>query len=63
MFCIDGKAEGVSIKGLKYEICDVELTSDFPLGVSNSFVSPQAEISVKNGRLLIMYDIRVNEID
>ena len=63
MFCIDGKAEGVSIKGLKYEICDVELTSDFPLGVSNSFVSPQVEISVKNGRLLIMYDIRVNEID
>lgn len=63
VFCIDGKAEGVSIKGLKYEICDVELTSDFPLGVSNSFVSPQAEISVKNGRLLIMYDIRVNEID
>jgi len=31
--------------------------------VSNSFAARQAEISVKSGRLLIMYDLRVNEID
>ena len=57
------KAEGVSIKGLKYELDDAEISSDFPLGVSNSFASREAEISVKNGTLLIMYDIKVNEID
>ena len=63
VFCFDGKAEGVSIKGLKYELDDAEISSDFPLGVSNSFASREAEISVKNGALLIMYDIKVNEID
>ena len=63
VFCFDGKAEGVSIKGLKYELDDAEIGSDFPLGVSNSFASREAEISVKNGTLLIMYDIKVNEID
>ncbi len=63
VFCLDGKAEGVSLKGLKYELTDAELGSDFPLGVSNSFAADEAEISVKNGDLLIMYGIKVNEID
>ena len=63
VFCISGRAEGVTIKGLKYETDDIEISSDFPLGVSNSFVLSEAEISVRNGRLLIMYDIKVNEID
>lgn len=63
VFCLDGKAEGVSLKGLKYELSDASLCSDFPLGVSNSFVCPEAEISVSNGALIIMYGIKVNEID
>lgn len=63
VFCIDGKAEGVSIKGLKYELSGGVITSDFPLGVSNSFKDSAAEISVKNGTLLIMYGIKVKEID
>ena len=63
VFCPDGRAEGVTIKGLKYETNDIEISSSFPLGVSNSFVSSEAEIGVRSGRLLIMYDIRVNEID
>ncbi len=63
VFCLDGKAEGVSLRGLKYELNDAVLGSDFPLGVSNSFDCSQAEISVKNGTLIIMYGIKVNEID
>lgn len=63
VFCPDGKAAGVSIKGLKYELQNAEITSGFPIGVSNSFKDGQAEISVENGTLLIMYDIKVNEID
>lgn len=63
VFCPNGRAEGVSIKGLKYELCDAEITSDFPLGVSNGFKDSHAEISVANGTLLIMYDIKVTEID
>ena len=63
VFCPDGRAVGVTIKGLKYETNDIEISSSFPLGVSNSFVSPEEKIGVRSGRLLIMYDIRVNEID
>ncbi len=63
VFCPDGRAEGVTIRGLKYETNDIVISSSFPLGVSNSFAAPEAEIGVRSGRLLIMYDIRVNEID
>ncbi len=55
VFAFGGMAEGVSIKGLKYELEDGELLPDFPLGVSNSFIDEtDAFISVKNGSLLII---------
>ena len=57
VFAIGEKAEGVTIKGLDYEVNDVTLTPDFPLGVSNRFTEKRAEISVKNGSLLVIYQI------
>lgn len=63
VFCPDGTAEGVSLRGLKYTLGDAVIKSSFPIGVSNSFEQPDAEISVKNGTLLIMYGLKVNEID
>lgn len=62
VFCPDGEARGVSLKGLKYTIDGAVLTSDFPLGVSNSFAEEEAEISVSDGCLLIMYSIETGEI-
>lgn len=57
-----GDAEGVCIKGLKYELKDALLTPDFPIGVSNETLSethgtktPVPEISVKHGSLLIFF--------
>ncbi len=47
-------AEGVYIKGLKYEAENITLCSDFPLGVSNSFTKNKACISVEKGALLII---------
>lgn len=45
--------EGVTIKGLKYEVEDVTLTNAFALGVSNEFAGKEAEISAKKGVLTV----------
>lgn len=57
LFCMDGAAHGVTIKGLKYELSDAELRSDFPIGVSNSFTGEAASIEVLDGRLVMIHDI------
>jgi thiamine pyrophosphokinase len=56
IFALGGEAHGVSLKGLDYEVENVTLTPDFPLGVSNKFTSREAEISVNNGALLVIYE-------
>ena len=56
VFCMGDCARGVSIRGAKYCVEDVMLTNSFPLGVSNSFTGENAEISVKEGKLLIIWD-------
>lgn len=55
VFCFGDNAEGVNIKGLKYECTDASLKNDFPLGVSNEFIGKKAEISVKKGVLTILW--------
>ena len=54
VFSMGGVAGGVTIKGLKYPLTDGILTPGFPLGVSNSFVGTESEISVKDGSLLVI---------
>lgn len=61
VFCFDGVARGVTLRGLKYEVTDAEISSDFPVGVSNSMAQSAASIEVKNGTLLVMYDIGIGE--
>ncbi len=56
IFCLDKVAKGVTIKGLKYEVCDAELNSSTPLGVSNEFINKEAEITVIDGCLTIIYN-------
>ena len=57
VFCLGEKAEGVTIRGLQYELENGSLDSSFPLGVSNHFVGKEATVAVENGVLLVMYDI------
>lgn len=57
VFAADNQCEGVSIKGLKYEVDRAPLTNDFPLGVSNELVGKPAVISVEKGTLLIFCPI------
>ena len=55
VFCMGPDAEGVTEKGLFYGLENASLTSGFPLGVSNHFTGEKAEISVKNGSLLVLW--------
>ena len=55
VFCMGSDAHGVTIRGLQYPLENGTLTAGFPLGVSNHFVGKDAEISVEDGSLLILY--------
>lgn len=55
VICLSDLAKNVKIKGLKYEY-EGDLSSDVPLGVSNSFVGKDASIEVESGDLLIIYE-------
>lgn len=57
VFAMDSEAKGVTIKGCKYEIEDVKLTSDYPLGVSNELVGKAPHISVREGSLLVIVEM------
>ena len=56
LFCQGRDAEGVTIRGLYYEAQNVTLTSSFPLGVSNHFTGQEAEITVRDGSLLAIWE-------
>ena len=58
VFCLGRNASGVTIRGLKYSLENGTLTTDFPLGVSNHFTDSKAEITVKDGNLLLLWDTR-----
>jgi thiamine pyrophosphokinase len=56
VFAFGGEAHGVSIKNARYEIENVSLTPDFPLGVSNEFRDTPPTISVNFGSLLVIFE-------
>ena len=56
VFCLGADAQGVTIRGSKYEARNVTLSAGFPLGVSNHFVGKSVDISVKQGALLVLWD-------
>jgi len=56
VFCLGADARGVTERGLYYPLEEAVLTSGFPLGASNHFTGGQAQISVRDGSLLIFWD-------
>ncbi len=52
LFSLNEKAEGVTIKNMKYPLDKAELTNDFPIGISNEFIGEPGEVTVENGTLL-----------
>lgn len=55
VFAVSSSCEGVTLKGLSYELENATLTSSFPLGVSNEFIAKESSITVKDGLLLIIW--------
>ena len=56
VFCMGADAEGITLKNLYYPLENGTLTAGFPLGVSNHFIGKPAEISVRNGSLLVIWE-------
>ena len=56
VFCLGLDAGGVTLRGLYYPLENGTLTSGFPLGVSNHFTDACAEITIKSGSILVMWD-------
>lgn len=55
MFAVEPKITGVTIRGMKYEIEDVVLTNDFPIGCSNEIeAGKRASVTVGNGTALVV---------
>ena len=54
VFALDGPCRGVTLRGVQYAAEDIALTPTFPLGVCNAFAADAAEISVREGALLVM---------
>lgn len=54
VFPMGGAAAGVTLRGVKYPLQEARLTPDYPVGTSNEFAAPWAEISVQRGYLLVV---------
>lgn len=52
LFSLGEKAEGVTLRNLKYELTDAVITNSFPLGISNEFIGKKASVTVNNGSLV-----------
>ena len=49
-----GDVKGVTLKGMEYPLSDAYIPYDSPIGISNIMLSDEAEISLKEGILLVI---------
>ena len=62
VFSMDPKATGVYLRDVSYCLENAELTSSFPIGVSNEFIGKPATIGVESGTLLVMWQAAKEEL-
>jgi len=62
VFSFDPTAKGVSLRDVSYPLEDAELTSSFPIGVSNEFIGKPATIGVTDGTLLVMWQAKKEQL-
>ena len=58
LFCLGSDATGVTLEGLQYNLENGTLSAAFPLGVSNHFIGQEASVTVKDGTLIAIYDVK-----
>lgn len=56
-FCLGDRAGGIDEVGFQYPLEDATLTPEFPLGVSNHILEPEATVTVRDGALLVGWEL------
>ena len=56
IFSINDISKGVTLKNLKYELDNYDLSNKFPLGIDNEFIGKESFIEVKEGELVLIYN-------
>lgn len=56
-FCLGDRAEGIDETGFQYPLSNASLTAEFPLGVSNHIIAPEATITVRSGALAVGWEL------
>ena len=62
VFAFTPTVKGVFLRNVSYPLEDAELTSSFPIGVSNEFIGQPAEIGCTEGTLLVMWQAEKEEL-
>lgn len=57
VFCLGDRAEGIDEAGFQYPLENATLTPDFPLGVSNHILEPTATVTVRQGALVVGWQL------
>lgn len=57
IFALGERAEGVTEQGMQYALNDGEVSNAYPFGVSNHILEERAVVSVKNGTLLVGWEL------
>ena len=57
VFCMGEPASGIDETGVQYPLSGASLTAEFPLGISNHILEPQAQVTVRQGSLLVGWEL------
>ena len=57
VFCLGAAASGIDEAGVQYPLAGAALSAEFPLGVSNHILEPRARITVRDGALLVGWEL------
>lgn len=56
LFCMDGPAQGITLRGVQYPLTNAALRPDFPLGVSNHILEAEAVVICERGALALGWE-------